>query len=187
METVRIDNKKLTKELAKHNITNRMAGIAVGHSDKYFSKQLVDKKAVETIELIYGIPFDAYAYDENSEESDQMVSINWKRLSDLLKEKGIDMNVAGRAVGKSWNYLRTDKIRKSVADTIEKLYGIELERYQIEEPVEKMEIAEEPKKEEPKQEQPVIVHSRVQIDYDELYKTIYASVYEAIKMALKEI
>lgn len=187
METVRIDNKKLTKELSKHGITNRMAGIAVGHSDKYFSKQLVDKKAVETIELIYGIPFDAYAYDENSEESDQMVSINWKRLSDLLKEKGIDMNVAGRAVGKSWNYLRTDKIRKSVADTIEKLYGIELERYQSEEPVEKMEIAEEPKQEEPKQEQPVIVHSRVQIDYDELYKTIYASVYEAIKMSLKEI
>lgn len=186
METVRIDNKKLTKELSKHGITNRMAGIAVGHSDKYFSKQLVDKKAVETIELIYGIPFDAYAYDENSEESDQMVSINWKRLSDLLKEKEIDMNVAGRAVGKSWNYLRTDKIRKSVADTIEKLYGIKLEQYQSEEPVQ-AEIAEEPKQEEPKGQQPVIVHSRVQIDYDELYKTIYASVYKAIKMALKEI
>lgn len=192
METVRIDNKKLTKELAKHNITNRMAGIAVGHSDKYFSKQLVDKKAVETIELIYGIPFDAYAYDENSEESDQMVSINWKRLAELFKEKNIDMNTAGRAVGKSWNYLRTDKIRKSVADTIDKLYGIKLEQYQMhaENPVnaEPVEIAEEPKNEEqPKQEQPVIVHSRVQIDYDELYKTIYASVYEAIKMAMKEI
>lgn len=187
METVRIDNKKLTKELAKHGITNQMAGIAVGHSGKYFSKQNVGRKEVETIERIYGIPYEAYAYDENSEESVQMVSINWKRLAELLRENGVDMSAAGRAVGKSWNYLRADKIRKSVADTIEKLYGIKLEQYQSEQPVQVEQIAEEPKQEESKQEQPVIVHSRVQIDYDELYKTIYASVYEAIKMALKEI
>ena len=188
METVRIDNKKLTKELAKHGITNQMASIAVGHSGKYFSKQNVGRKEVETIERIYGIPYEAYAYDENSEESVQMVGINWKLLAELLKEKGIDMNVAGRAVGKSWDYLRAERIRKSVADSIEKLYGIKLEQYQSEQPVQVEQTAEEPKQEESKQEQrPVIVHTRVQIDCDELYKTIYASVYEAIKMAMKEI
>lgn len=187
METVRIDNIKLTQELSKHGITNRMAGIAVGHSNKYFSKQYVDRKAVEAIEKIYGIPFSAYAYDESTTESIQMVDIDYRQLDELLKSKSISLTTAGTAVGRSWNYLRTGRIRKSVTDTIEKLYGIKLEQYQMhaENPVnaEPVEIAEEPKNE----EQPVIVHSRVQIDYDELYKTIYASVYEAIKMALKEI
>lgn len=179
METIKIDNRKLTAELAKRGITSSRAGIAVGHSEKYLSRKNVDMKAVEAIERIYGIPYDAYAYDENSEQSDQTVSINWKRLAELLKEKGIDMNVAGRAVGKSWNYLRAERIRKSVADTIEKLYGIKLEQYQTEEPAH-VDTADEPE-----EKQPVTVN--VQIDYNELYKTIYSSVYEAVKMALKEI
>lgn len=179
METVRIDNRKLADELAKRGITRSRAGIAVGHSEKYFSNQCVDKKAVEAIEKIYGIPYSAYSCIENSEESVEMVNINCKRLAELLGAKGVRMNTAGRAVGMSYNYFRNGRIRKSATDSIEQLYGIKLEQYQEGTPTngEEIEKAEE--------KQPAVVN--VQIDYNELYKTIYSSVYEAVKMALKEI
>ena len=103
----------------------------------------------------------------------EMVEVNFEKLKEQFKKRGLTSAKAGRELGFSDNYFANVKARgrmsKSGALLLDRVYGIKESDYAVHE------------------EQEVKVETIAQpIDYDKLYEVIYTAVYQAVKMAWKE-
>lgn len=104
----------------------------------------------------------------------EMVEVNFGKLKEQFKKRGLNSSKAGVELGYSANYFANvrarGKMSKSATILLDRVYGIKESDYVVQD------------------EQEVKVEAiSPQIDYDKLYEVIYSAVYQATKMALKEI
>lgn len=104
----------------------------------------------------------------------ESVKVDFKRLHEQLKQRGMNMSRASKALGFADNYFSAVKssgvMPRRTAIMLDRMFGIKEEQYVV------------GAKEEPKaQEKPA------EIDYDKLYEVVYTAVYQAMKMAWKEM
>lgn len=108
-----------------------------------------------------------------------MMPIDPERLRNELKKRGLSIGGAGIEIGYSANYMNNNLSRKNISHAgivaMEKVFNLKYDDYK------------------PIQEAPtdyafrdVVEAPADPIDYDRLYKTIYAAVYEAMKKVWNE-
>ena len=105
----------------------------------------------------------------------QMYAFNREKYKAILKKKGLSQETVALALGKSRSYGSHLVINQTFVDGLKKYYGISLED------IDAVQVCKE--KSESNKKPKSYDHG---IDYDQLYKCIYAAVYQAVKKALSE-
>lgn len=113
--------------------------------------------------------------------SQKEFAINTEALRSELAKRGMSLKAASLEMGHSDAYLstkmRSGKVHETDAKILEMMFHIPRSAYEIVEP--------EPEKENPVEQEAPTPVVEVNIDYEQMYKTIYSAVFAAVKEAFK--
>lgn len=139
------------RDITLSEIANRLGLTDQSTFSKYIRRNRIQRDLIEGLEEYFGIPFSEYAPEEEVEMSKKGVLINGEALRIALSKRRITYKELATKFGLSsdnsfHNYIRRNRIQRSIVKGLEEYYGIPFSEYASDEEEEVIEVEKKPEK-----------------------------------------